>query len=312
MIYDYKNGVYGIEAHYEWEGFVQVYLVVNGGEAALIETAHNGSVPYVLAAMEELGVSRDSVKYVCVTHVHLDHAGGAGAYMQEFPNATLVVHPRGARHMIDPTQLVAGVREVYGAKETERLYGTIIPVPAGRVLAAEDGTELPLGASKIKCIDAPGHAKHHMVFLDESSGALFAGDGFGISYKCMRGSKGQWAMPTASPVQFDPEAMKRTMRRILSFAPKAIYATHYGEIEKIAETEKSLEASVDEYVRIAVEAHGEREGIMARLIAFYREKIAENGQASEQDIIEKAMAIDLELDTQGLVCWYAHEHGQAK
>lgn len=312
MIFDYGDGIYGIDARYKREGFVQVYLVKGGGGAALIETAHNGSLPYVLSAMKELGVAPESVRYVCLTHVHLDHAGGAGSYMRELPDAALVVHRRGARHMTDPAELYAAVCAVYGADVTKRLYGDLVPVPASRVIAADDGLALSLGDKKIICLDAPGHAKHHMIFFEEQTRSVFSGDGFGVSFGCMRGVFGQWAVPTSSPVQFDPEAMKETIRRILSLRPKAVYATHCGKIEDIEGTGASLKKSVDEYVKMALAGRGESEATRGLVLSFYRKKIKENGQEAERDKIEKALATDIELDTQGLVCWYRQQSGQGE
>ncbi len=310
MVYSYGNGIYGIDAHYEGEGFVEVYLLRSGGEAAVVETAHNGSLPHVLSALVEIGGAREGFKYICVTHVHLDHAGGAGSYMREFPNAKLVVHPRGARHMIDPSKLVEGVREVYGPEETERLYGEIIPVPAERVIAAQDGEVLEIGAMRLECIDAPGHAKHHMIFFETAGKSLFAGDAFGISYPCMETARGRWAIPTASPVQFDPEAMKATVERIVSLAPETVYLTHFGPVKNVREVAESLMASVDRHVEIALEARGEREGIESRLKALYRDMIRENGQEDRMAEIERANRWDIELNTQGLACWYAHGRGK--
>ena len=311
MIWDYNNGIYGIDSHYDGdENFVCVYLIKSGSEAALVETAHNGSVPHVLAALDELGVARGSVKYVCVTHVHLDHAGGAGSYMREFPNARLVVHPRGARHMIDPAKLVAGVREVYGPEETARLYGEIIPVPAERVIAAQDGETLEIGDMRLECLDAPGHAKHHMVFFERTTKSLFAGDAFGISYPCMDAPGGKWALVTASPVQFDPEAMKATVRRIRALAPEAVYLTHFGRLTNIGEIAASLMDGVDEYVKIALESRGERAELSRRLTEFYREMITRYGQADRMEELERAHRWDLELNIQGLACWYAHGRGK--
>ena len=305
MIYRYSDNLYGIDAHYDGkDGAVMAYLLVSGGEAALVETAHNGSVPHVLAAMEELGVSRESVKYVCVTHVHLDHAGGAGSYMREFPNAKLVVHPRGARHMIDPAKLVEGVKEVYGPEETVRLYGEIIPVPAERVIAAQDGETLEIGALRLECIDAPGHAKHHMVFFEKTSRSLFSGDAFGIAYGCMETPRGRWAIVTASPVQFDPEAMKKTIDHIVSLAPEAVYLTHFGRLTNIAEVAESLKEGVDKYVEIGLASRGERAELSRRLSELYSAKITENGQDSRRAEIELANRWDLELNIQGLACWY--------
>ena len=312
MIYDYKNGIYGIDAHYDGgEGAVMVYLLKSGDEAALVETAHNGSVPHVLAAMAELGVPRESVKYVCVTHVHLDHAGGAGSYMREFPNARLVVHPRGARHMIDPAKLVEGVREVYGPEATARLYGEIIPVPAERVLAPQDGETLEIGAMRLECIDAPGHAKHHMMFFERTTSSLFSGDAFGISYKCMETDPHRrWVIVTASPVQFDPEAMKATIDHIVALASETVYLTHFGCLTNVGEAAASLKAGVDKYVEIALASRGEREELSRRLKELYSANITAHGLDSRRAEIERANGWDLELNIQGLACWYAHGRGK--
>lgn len=311
LIYDYKNGIYGIDAHYDGgEGAVMVYLLKSGDEAAVVETARNGSLPYLLEAMEELGVSRGSVKYVCVTHVHLDHAGGAGSYMREFPNARLIVHPRGARHMIDPAKLVEGVKEVYGPEETVRLYGEIVPVPAERVIAAQDGETLEIGGLRLECIDAPGHAKHHMMFLEKTTKSLFAGDAFGIAYRCMETPRGRWAIVTASPVQFDPEAMKATIDHIAALAPEAVYLTHFGRLTNVEEVAASLKDGVDKYVDIALASRGEREELSRRLKGLYSSMITANGQEARRAEIERANRWDLELNIQGLGCWYAHSRGK--
>ena len=312
MIYDYKNGIYGIDAHYEIEGGAMVYLLKSGDEAAFVETAHNNSLPYVLAAMDEISVPRESVKYICVTHVHLDHAGGAGAYMREFPNAKLVVHPRGARHMIDPTKLVAGVREVYGPEETTRLYGDVLPIAAERVIEAQDGQTLEIGDMRLECIDSPGHAKHHLVFFEKTTRAIFTGDAFGISYNCMNGAKGRWVFPTTAPVQFDPEAMKATIDRIVELSPSAAYLTHFGKIDNVTEFAASLKENVDVYVNFALEAHGDPEEIGQRLSSLYRAQIKEYGAEDRMAEIEKANRVDILLNKKGLACWYEQQQERSK
>lgn len=303
----YAEGIYGVDANYERPGLVSVYLLRSGGEAAVIESAHNGSLPCLLNALEELGVKREEVRYLCVTHVHLDHAGGAGAYMREFPKATLAVHSRGARHMADPSKLVEGVRAVYGAEETARLYGEVLPVPAERIISPEDGARLEFGAMRLRCIDAPGHAKHHMAFFEETTRSLFAGDAFGISYEWMRGGKKPWLYPTSSPVQFDPSASKNTLRRLADLKPAALLLTHFGAVDGDGADEycESLISQIDAATALTERENGDKAKIKAGLERLYAEEVCAHGIKELPAPLCETLAIDLELNSQGLACWYA-------
>ena len=327
-MYSYGEGIYGIDAHYEREGMAAVYVLLSEGRAAVVETAHNASRPHLLAALAELGVAREAVDYVCVTHVHLDHAGGAGSYMREFPRARLIVHPRGARHLISPAKLIEGVKAVYGDEETERIYGEIIPVPEERVIAPEAEREFRLGAMTLACYDAPGHAKHHMIFFEKSTRALFAGDAFGISYPWMTGKNGRWAFPTASPVQFDPEAMAATTEKIAAFAPERVFLTHFGELtgkpaasrdvqnrqpgapaaRGAREHAARLTGQIKKYVAITEAAAGDKAKIKAGLAALYEEIAAAEGSRLPAATVEASLPVDLELNAQGLAFWYRQAH----
>src|SRR5690606_20245617 len=137
----------------------------------------------VMEALQARGLAAEDVAYVCVTHVHLDHAGGAGALMHRLPCARLVVHPRGARHMADPSRLVASARAVYGEVEFARIYGDIRAVDAARIVEAPDGLVLELNSRPLRFLDTPGHARHHYCIFDEVSRSFFTGDTFGLSYR---------------------------------------------------------------------------------------------------------------------------------
>ncbi|MCD8163798.1 MAG: MBL fold metallo-hydrolase [Synergistaceae bacterium] len=304
----YGRGIYGIDAHYESEGMAAIYLLVSEGRAAIIETAHNASLPHLLADLKDLGVKRENIDYICVTHVHLDHAGGAGSYMREFPQAKLVVHPRGARHMVSPEKLVEGVKAVYGAAETERIYGEIIPVAEERVIAPEDGRELKFGEMTLVCYDATGHAKHHMIFFEKSTRSLFAGDAFGISYRWMKGADGRWAFPTASPVQFDPTAMTATTEKIVALAPEQIFITHFSELTNVRKNAALLTEGVKKYVEITEAAAGDKTKIKAGLAKLYGEIAEKEGTTLPAATIEESLRVDLELNAQGLSCWYSNSH----
>src|SRR5262249_17777750 len=185
------------------------------------------------AALSQKNLSVDAVDYVILTHVHLDHAGGAGALMRELPNARAVVHPRGVRHMIDPSQLIAGATAVYGAEEIDRSYGTLVPIPAERIITADDGHAVDLAGRELLCIDTPGHARHHLSVWDARSRAFFPGDTFGLSYREFDTDQGAFILPTTTPVQFDPAALHASIERMLSYGPEQMFLTHYSRVSDL-------------------------------------------------------------------------------
>ena len=180
-LYRHPHGITAIDAEYLYPGHAAAHLIVDQGRAAFVDVGTNSSVPYLLAALDELGIARAAVDYLLLTHVHLDHAGGAGALMQALPNARAVLHPRGAPHMIDPGKLIAGSQAVYGEERFRRLYGELLPIPAARVRVVADGERVALGARMLELIHTPGHAQHHYVVVDAAHASIFSGDTFGIS-----------------------------------------------------------------------------------------------------------------------------------
>src|ERR1700758_2121824 len=184
-LYRHPHGITAVDAEYLYPGHAAAHLIVDGGRAAFVDVGTNSSVPYLLAALDELGIARSAVDYVLLTHVHLDHAGGAGRLMRELPGARAVLHPRGAPHMIDPSRLIAGSQAVYGEARFARLYGELIPIPRERVHVAADGERLTLGARTLELIHTPGHAMHHYAVVDAAHAGIFPGDTFGISYRAL-------------------------------------------------------------------------------------------------------------------------------
>jgi glyoxylase-like metal-dependent hydrolase (beta-lactamase superfamily II) len=301
------SGVHLVDTGYVRPHLAACYLVRGENSVAIVETGHAGTVPRLLAALEALRIDRAKVSHVVVTHVHLDHAGGAGALMRELPRATLVAHPRGARHLIDPTRLWAGTVAVYGAEATKKLYGDPVPVEASRVVEAPDGFTIDLGHRRLRMLDAPGHAKHHLVVLDEATRGFFTGDSFGLSYRETDSSRGPFFFPTTTPVQFDPPALHATIDRMLAERPERVYLTHYGCVEgALATHAATLHRGIEEHVRIAKAApagpgrHAAmKAGLATALLA-----------AAEAHLVpvsrERLLAIfdnDLELNAQGLGVW---------
>src|SRR5262245_16612411 len=221
-------GLYTIDTGFERPRFDAAYLIVDSGRAAFVDTGTNHAVPRLLAVLPALGLDRSAVDWVIPTHVHLDHAGGAGLLMQSLPNARMAVHPRGERHMVDPSALYAGAAAVYGEAEMARSYGVPVSVDRTRTTPTADGMVLMLGKRVLEFIDTPGHARHHHCIWDQRTRTWFTGDTFGLSYPELSNARGRWVTPTSAPVQFDPEPLKASVTRLLERAPAALCVTHFG------------------------------------------------------------------------------------
>jgi len=230
---DLGDGVFAIDTGFHRPVFDAAYLMVENGRAAFIDTGTNFAVPRLLGALESLRLAPEAVDYVIPTHVHLDHAGGVGLLMQNLPKAIAVVHPRGARHMIDPSALVAGATAVYGEEEIARSYGTIVGVPAERVRESADGMTVELAGRPLQFLDTPGHARHHHCVWDARTQGFFTGDTFGLSYREFDTARGPWLLPTTTPVQFEPDKLRASVQRLLSFQPECMYLTHYSRVRDV-------------------------------------------------------------------------------
>ena len=223
---EFDHGISAIDTGFFRPQFDASHLILHNGRAAFFDVGTNSSIPRLLDALKAKNLSVEAVDWVILTHVHLDHAGGAGLLMQQLPNAKLVVHPRGARHMVDPSALIAGATAVYGAEEIARSYGTLVPVPAERVVEASDGHVVDLSGRELLCLDTPGHARHHICIWDAMSRAFFTGDTFGLSYREFDTDKGAFIVPTSTPVQFEPDALHASIDRMLCFEPQQMFLTH--------------------------------------------------------------------------------------
>ena len=303
----YGTGIYAIDSGYVRAGLAAIYLVVEGGRAAVIETGCNSSLPFVEEALDRLGIARDRVDFVIPTHVHLDHAGGAGAMMRAFCNARLVVHPRGARHMVDPSKLIAGTIGVYGEEATQRLYGDILPIEADRVIEANDGLSVSLAGRSLLCLDVPGHARHHIAIVDEKSRSIFTGDTFGVTYAELAGDERQFVFPTTTPVQFEPEALHASMDRLLSHKPPVVYPTHFGQLRDVEANGEVLHRHIDASVSIALAASGTGEArhrqIAAELSKYALAQVREVGCRLPDSRVLELLGNDIELNAQGLGVW---------
>ena len=292
-------------------GLVASYLrvaVAEGvaeGECAFIETNTAHSLPILLAALDEHRLSRDAVRYVIVTHAHLDHAGGASAVMQACPKATLLAHPRAARHLIDPTKLVASATKVYGAERFAALYGVIAPIAGDRVRALDDGAEVPLGDASLRFLHTRGHAKHHFVVSDPALEAVFTGDTLGLVYPRLQRA-GLFTLASTSPTDFEPAHARSSIDRILALGAKTAYLTHFGPVRDIEGVARQLRRCVDDSEAWLVEATGSQ-APLAEVEARLQDQIraAITRQAEEVGLVLgpsdwDALALDVDLNAQGI------------
>jgi glyoxylase-like metal-dependent hydrolase (beta-lactamase superfamily II) len=303
---DLGFGVAAVDTGFVRPQFDAAYLLVESGRAAFIDTGPNAAVPRLLAALEAHGLTPEDVDYVIPTHVHLDHAGGAGLLMREARRAKLVVHPRGARHLIDPAALMAGVRAVYGEEVATRDYGELVPVPAERVIQTSDGMTLELGGRPLLFLDTPGHARHHHCIWDERSRGWFTGDTFGIAYPELYTDKGPYMVPATAPVQFDQQALHESVKRLLDAQPARMYLTHYGAVHDVERCAAQFLAQVDAMASaaLALASAPDRHAQLKRAFAdIYIGELRRHGSVTEEATLYELLATDIELNAQGLGVW---------
>jgi hydroxyacylglutathione hydrolase len=308
---DYTHGITAIDSGYVRPRMDAIHLVLEGDRAAVIDSGTNQSVPRVLAALAERGLEPRQVDFVILTHVHLDHAGGAGRLMQEFPNARLVVHPRGVRHMVDPAKLMAGTIEVYGAQRAQEMYGTLVPVAKERIIEALDESSIDLAGRRLVFFDTPGHARHHVCILDERSGHLFTGDMFGLSYRELDRAGRQFIFPATTPIQFDPIAFHASITRLCALQPGALYLTHYGRVDAPATLAVDLLRLVDAHADLAeslagvADGHEQLERLREGVASIVAKEAEHKGWGLQGAALSELMQMDIELNAAGLAAWLA-------
>ena len=300
------HDIFAVDTGFQRDHFDAAYLLPADGRAAFIDTGTHFAVPRLVAALDALGIARDAVDYIIPTHVHLDHAGGVGTLAAALPQATVVVHPRGARHMVDPSALWEGATAVYGAAEMAASYGQVTPVPAARVLETTDGMVLALGGRDLRFADTPGHAKHHHCIWDAASRGWFTGDTFGLSYREFDTAKGAWLIPTSTPVQFEPAALRRSVERLLAEDPACMYLTHYSRVAEVPRLGRLFLGLLDRMVALGEalrSAPGRHAALKDGLLAVYVESLAEHGCTYDAATIARLLALDIELNAQGMGIW---------
>lgn len=308
IVNDYADGISAVDALYHGRpGHSAIHVLIENGRAAVIDTGTNYSTPLLVEALGQKDIAPDQVDFVIVTHVHLDHAGGAGECMRRFPNARLVVHPKGARHMIDPAKLVAGTVGVYGAEKTRQVYGDILPIAAERVIEAPDDFSVSLSGRELRFLDTPGHARHHFCVYDGQSASIFSGDVFGLSYREFDVDGQPFVYPATTPVQLEPEELHKSIDRLLALDPRQIYLTHYSRVDELERMADDLHRRLDDFTAMARATGGAGEErhrrLMAKLEAYLLEKLDAHGCTLPHEKSLHILAGDADLNAQGLEVW---------
>ncbi|MBA4741578.1 MAG: MBL fold metallo-hydrolase [Azoarcus sp.] len=303
----HPDGVLAIDAGYGRDGLAAIHLVIHRGRAAIIDAGTPASVPRVFSALAAAGIAPENVDWVMLTHIHLDHAAGAGPLMAALPQARLLVHPRGVRHLADPQRLWSANAEVYGSQRLVEMYGEPVPVPAERIVAAEEGLRVALGERSFRVLDTPGHTRHHIAIWDETAHAGFVGDTFGVSYRELDRDGHAFVFPSTMPSEFEPDALHRSIDRIASLRPEAIYLGHYSRVTGVDRIATDLHRLIDAQVAIACAARGHgvkrHVEILAGLEQLVCEEVERQGApVSEEEVLE-LLRMDLDMNAQGLGMW---------
>lgn len=306
LITDLGNGISCIDTLLHEPGIAACYLIEQDGVAGFIDTGTSKSLPILMDALQRRKLTPEQVAYVMPTHVHLDHAGGVGEVMAACPNATLLIHPRGARHMIDPAKLEQGSLAVYGEEKFAQLFGRLLPVPEERVQSVEDGFELDFNGRCLTFFHTEGHARHHYCIHDRISHGLFTGDTFGVSYPRLNQGRNRFIFPPTTPIQFDPEAWLLTVDRLLGLKPERIFVTHFGVHEEPEKLGPQLKQQIKDYAETADDLANmpERARAIENSLTLQSVNFLLDQQCGlDPDEIAAYLRMDMALNAQGLEHW---------
>ncbi|PCJ50017.1 MAG: MBL fold metallo-hydrolase [Gammaproteobacteria bacterium] len=324
MVTDLEFKITVIDTGFMGSGIAACYLIEGDGEFAIIETGNFETTHRILKLLEARKIAKQNIRYIIPTHVHLDHAGGASSLMEALPQAKLVIHPKGARHMIDPTKLIKGATVVYGEAFFKKMYGDIKPIEESRVILGEDGKVLTLGNRQLLFRDTPGHANHHFCIWDETSRGWFSGDTFGVGYPALdsdpldrevpgcdeNANKQRFVFPTSSPVQFTPQKLLESIEMMMSYEPRFMYLTHFGRIEVNRDLSDKLAEQIKYYAQLVEsQPEGEKsaEDLEPLLTNYTLKRLSEHGCSLNREAIDKVIAMDIKLNSQGLAIWFARQ-----
>ena len=304
---DLGYGITCIDADYVEPGTACFYLLERDGEFAVIETGTSKSLELLRQCFADKGIPDQQLRYVIPTHVHLDHAGGAGTLMAHYQSAHMLVHPKGARHLIDPERLVSSSIEVYGEQSFRELYGEITPVPADRVTRMEDESVVLLGNSELEIRHTRGHADHHFCIWDALSQGWFSGDMFGVSYDSLRFNNGNFVFPATTPTQFNPDLYIESVNLLAGYQPERMYLTHYGELPYDSGVKDLLCRQIEAYRELAMLHAGDGQGMFNAVVQCTMDYLEPLQPPGGLEAFRSAFAMDTKLNAQGLEVWVQRE-----
>ena len=303
------HGITAIDTDYVRPLLDASHLIVENGRAAFVDTGTNFSVPFLLDGLKQQDLDVGDVDFVFLTHVHLDHAGGAGDLMRHLPNAKAVLHPRGAPHMIDPTKLIKGAMSVYGEQDYLDMYGEIIAIPAERVIVTDDEQSFNLSGRSLRAFFTEGHARHHYCLDDPTSRGVFTGDSFGVSYRELDTARGEFIYPTTTPIHFDPAEAHKSVDRIMACDPEQLYLTHYSRVGDLPRLAGDMHRRIDDFVAIA-RRHATHEtrtvALHESMYIYLLQELREHGIMGDDEALRGIVKMDVDLNTMGLEFWLDH------
>jgi glyoxylase-like metal-dependent hydrolase (beta-lactamase superfamily II) len=283
--------------------------LVRAEEPAIVETGPTTSLTAVMDGLRELGIGPHDLAHIVVTHIHLDHAGGAGALAPHFPKATVWVHERGAPHLADPTRLVQSANRVYGEARLREMFGSVDPVPGDQLRALTDGDKVNLGDRYLEALYTPGHASHHVCLADSETGGVFVGDAVGVFLPDVRVLR-----PATPPPEFDLELAIASIERVQALAPPFILFSHFGPAVEVQELTALAIQRLRRWTDVVAAAMRESDAV-DDIVARLREGTASETEAAEGEPEEAQNRYELlssyQMNALGLMRYLSSREGSS-
>jgi glyoxylase-like metal-dependent hydrolase (beta-lactamase superfamily II) len=283
------------------------YVLTADDELTIIETSASPSVPYILTGIQELGFLPSQVRNIMVTHIHLDHAGGAGLLLESCPNATVFVHPAGKRHLIEPSRLITGAKAVYGNRFDE-LFDPIIPIPENRIRSLDHEEQLIIGKNhSLTIYHSPGHANHHFSIFDEVNKALFTGDTAGVYYPDLNETGVELYLPSTSPNQFHPDKMRQSLEMFKKLEPEYICFGHYGLSNRPNDVFIEVENWLEQFVELGKQAYNARNSFEERVMLAFSllegmvQSHLKKFSIPAENKVHEVLSLDMKICAMGLI-----------
>lgn len=273
----------------------------------IVETSASPSIPFIIEGLKKLDLSPKDIQYIIVTHIHLDHAGGAGLFLAHCPDAKVIVHPRGARHLAEPSRLIAGARAVYGEKFDE-FFDPIVPIPKNRLLTKDHKAILEIGDNcMLTFYHTPGHSNHHFSIHHSGSNGMFTGDTAGVRYPELAYDGIEFYLPSTSPNQFNPDQTLASIELYESLNVDSLYFGHYGKSAHPTLVYKYIRDWLPIYVQEATQSYSQHDNFDDRVkatieritnrVSNYLDRL---GVTRDHEVYQ-ILSLDIEVCSMGLI-----------